>query len=140
MTSPELALTHSRLDGLSIEAWRPAETPWAGVQGAELDSALPLSLVRQELAWVTAALDLGADIGLSRLREGAVRGRPASLSGRRTSNAWHGHVSIHLIAGHAPLWAARSRPGGRKTSRVRCWTEARGCRLEGGTPRGVDPE
>jgi len=129
VVSPEMALSHKRLEGLSIDDLERCKQRLTTVR-AQLSSSPP-SLIRRELDWVADALEVGVDIGLSRLQAAAVEAAmdlPADQRGRLASRL------DELIAGHARLWPTRSRAGG-ATESADVLARAR-TMLEGSSPTG----
>jgi hypothetical protein len=126
-------LTHRRYEGLTREGLDRAETEILEAFALLSDAGSALAagrpdgeLVVRELRWVAEGLAVACRIGRARLtagREVPLAGLPAET--RRPLAARVGA----LTEDHAPLWLARSRPGGRleSISRLeRTWTLLRG--------------
>ena len=103
LVRPDLPLSDRRLDGLRSEALENCLEVLREIPGGA-DTPAGAPLVDREIAWMRDALEAGARVGLGRLGAG--------LEGDRSLLA-----SVDsLIARHADLWDARSRPGGRTES------------------------
>lgn len=112
VVSPWLPLSHRRLDGLAATSLQGCREALSQVR-SDLDRA-PDCLARQELQWTTEALEAGVDIGLDRLRSGALQSSaelPADVRRGLTTRF------DRLLDDHGELWTARSRPGGSAESR-----------------------
>ncbi len=104
-------LTHERYEGLTTEGLERAEEQVADAADAirKVGSGPDAPVVR-ELLWSARALEAACRIGRARLAAG--RNRPLSDLSADEKTLLAQRVGA-LVEEHAPLWLARSRPGGR---------------------------
>lgn len=104
-------LTHERYEGLTAEGLEQAEEEVGEAAEAIRSVEGPADpFVVPELLWAARALEAACRIGRARLAVG--RDRPLSDLPAAGRTALAERVGA-LVEEHAPLWLARSRPGGR---------------------------